>query len=444
MRRRDQKRLQLELLESRVMLSATDESTDGVSPDTVLEAIHSNGLDIAVRLTSMDRMVVIQGPGHGNVTIDLSQLPESTRSLQISSFDSVTLIGELSVDSLVVSNVDRLDAGRISIGTNSINDGFFSDGLYAYGVDQIRIDVAPVFIVLEGADRKVGGRTLLEAGRFSEGGYIFSSLDSLGLATTDSVQDLSVVSFNQKQIVLLNFQPTNLHIGENGFLSPDQVSVVQGDFSRYFAATPVERSSLEQSHLIVRQAAITSPVSLSKVLSNPGAQAALATMIEGAPSAAHTHLRPLVDSEFSRAPVESPESEIVSGTIAAAGSTPQPVIDLSATVPLVPWDAPASSGSMTDVSPLGLEGQSVLSPISHSAAEPSDDSVASAVVAALARLTEPFTQTVLDLRGGAASYGDLASARFADSLKTDRQPPLLVNARSARQSNDGEILVLMV
>ncbi|MEO5959874.1 MAG: hypothetical protein ABIZ49_01700, partial [Opitutaceae bacterium] len=193
MRRRHQKRLKLEPLESRVMLSATDDVASAVSAETILDtAIHSNGLAIDVRLTALDRMVIIHGPGHGNVTIDLSQLPATTRSLQISSFDSVILIGEHSVDNLVLKNIDQVDAGRISIGTSISEGNGFQTGLYAFDVERIKLETAPALVVLQGADGRIGGRTLLEAGQFTEGGSIWSSLDSLGLSTTSSVQDLYV------------------------------------------------------------------------------------------------------------------------------------------------------------------------------------------------------------------------------------------------------------
>ncbi|MEO5958068.1 MAG: hypothetical protein ABIZ49_06920, partial [Opitutaceae bacterium] len=259
-------------------------------------------------------------------------------------------------------------------------------------------------------------------------------------------QDLYVVSWNPKQTVLLNFQPTNpLHIGDNGFSSPSQVSVVQGDFSPYFFATPIERTTLEQSHLVVRQAAVTTPVSLSKLLSDPAAQAALSTMLDSPPAAAHAHVRTLTDADGGRSTIGAPAAGVFTDESASAATTSSHVVlDLSSVAPVHPDTATAHASGAVPTGGFGAEPTIAAISNSPSGKDHTEETVAGAVIAALARLSEPFAQTVFDLRDGFTTYGDLASARFTDHLRTDRQPPLLVNARAARQADNREILVVMV
>ena len=130
--RRTRSTLQFEFLESRVLLSGVD------TPSDLSAAIQTTDSHINVNLDVSGTVLKISGPDHGSLSLDLGQLPASIVDLQISSFDSVTLVGEHDVSRLVVSDIRLVDAGRISI----------SDALGAFGVEQIRIDQAPLTVVL--------------------------------------------------------------------------------------------------------------------------------------------------------------------------------------------------------------------------------------------------------------------------------------------------------
>lgn len=443
MRRRHQKKLQLEPLESRVMLSAVDQPSTSLSADVILNtAVHSSGVDIDLHLASSDRMLIVQGPGNGDITIDLSALPENIRSLQISSFDSVTLVGEHTVDNLVLRDIHQVDAGHVSFGT----DGSFQSGLYVAGVDRVRIDELPATVLLQGQEKSLGGKTLLEIGRYVDGAWIYSYLDNLGIASGSSSGTLNLWPVNGRQNILLNFQPEKL--GNPPGFPVEQLSVVKtNDFSRYFFASSTEQASLEQSHLVARQAAITNPLSLAALLNNPVIQAAFGGVVDADAILANVRNR-VADADSARALTPSDLLAVASGTLvdysssARAADSSAPAAGLGATVSEQP-DSPTAhtltgAGTVAETSTdWGMP--SVAKPASHT-----DDALAASIVAALTRLADPLARTMSDLQGTLTTYADLAASHVSDQVRTDRQPALLVNARTARQTEDKEILVISV
>jgi hypothetical protein len=441
MRRRHQTKLQLEPLESRVMLSAVDQPSMSLSADVIVDtAIQAGGVDIDVHLASSDRMLIVQGPGNGNITIDLSALPENIRSLQISSFDSVTLSGEHTVDNLVLKNIHQVDAGHISFGTDL---GGFQLGLWVSGVDRVHIDTLPAFVMLEGAQKSIGGKTLLEVGSFVDGAVVYSTLDSLGIASANPAGTLNFWSGNIRQTVLLNFQPENL-ANKLGFPDEQLVVVKTNDFARYFFASSTEQASLEQSHLVVRQAAITNPISLASLLNNSVIQAAFGGFVDSAASLADARNRIIdVDSSHALTPSDllASQSESFGGNRAtdagaSSGNLPATVSD-QAESPTA--HTLAGAAGATSDAPAGWDAPTVAKPADHS-----DDALAASILAALTRLADPFARTMSDLQGTLTTYADLAASHVSDQVRTDRQPALLVNARTARQTEDKEILVISV
>jgi hypothetical protein len=428
----------LELLESRVMLAAIDTPSSGTVEAGWESGIQSSDSNISIDLLPYNQVLKITGSGQGNLTIDLSRLPESVVNLQISSFESVTLLGDHSVTSLWLSDIKQVDAGRISIGYM----------LAAQDVGRIKIDTTPTIVLLQQGDgSSSSNKTLLEVGHFSNG-VIYSTMENLGLSTTLRVDELNVVSANPKQAIMLNFQPDHLNIA--GFDAPSQqVSVIRGDFTRYFLASPTERSALEQSLLAARQSATANLVSLTTLLSKPAIQAALNEVTESGINLAKGHSRPLdTDVNVARIAVD-PARLAVDGSAAQAresritrtdielGVAPSVATPDSATPHAAPAAAegsylPVTNGFNLNIVPANTDA------VSHTNA-------LGALSLALARLSEPFVQTVSALQGRFVTFGEIASSRVTEHLRTDGRPALLADTGAVRQQRqDQEVLVVHV
>lgn len=286
--KRDNHRLQIEFLESRVMLAGGDDASRVAALASVETAVLHGGDYVDVELMEYERVLKITGSGQGNVTIDLSELPDSVVNLQISSFTTVTLIGEHKVDYLMLTDIQKVDAGRISIGQS----------LWAYGVEHVRIDTTPALVFLQGSSGygSVGDKTLLEVNRFSSDpqASILAWVENFGLATSSHVESLPKIGTFASGSVLLNFQPAQQpEVAEDVTLT-----LVQGvDFNRYFFASPSERTAFDKSHVVTRDLAVTH-VALSTLLNNPAIRAALAEFSEGGQESAAPPIR-LLDAEFS-------------------------------------------------------------------------------------------------------------------------------------------------
>jgi hypothetical protein len=227
----------------------------------------------------------------------------------------------------------------------------------------------------------------------------------------------------------------------------EQLSVVKtNDFSRYFFASSTEQASLEQSHLVARQAAITNPLSLAALLNNPVIQAAFGGVVDADAILANVRNR-IADADSARALTPSDLLAVASGTLvdysssARTADSSAPAAGLGA-VSEQP-DSPTAhtltgAGTVSETSTeWGMP--SVAKPASHT-----DDALAASIVAALTRLADPLARTMSDLQGTLTTYADLAAGHVSDQVRTDRQPALLVNARTARQTEDKEILVISV
>src|SRR5262245_4883329 len=127
-RSRNKQAPRLEALESRVMLSVGDSPANvpgQVDWDAVIHT--SDGSRPVIEVYYNDQALRVTGSGHGNLSLDLSQLPASVVSLQILSFESVSLTGEATLRDLVISDVKKADAGHVSL-----------DRLFTFGVDHVR------------------------------------------------------------------------------------------------------------------------------------------------------------------------------------------------------------------------------------------------------------------------------------------------------------------
>lgn len=421
------KNLQIEFLESRVMLSGVD----GVSANAAIDvnpgsAVQSNGVSLDVDLSALDSIFAVRGHGQGNITIDLSQLPASVVNLQISSFESVTLVGTHSLNYLLVKDTDRLEAGKVSI----------ANGLFAYGVKQIRIDTAPAFILLQSSTNGDVNRTLLEFSHFAQDGVIYSGLQNLGLSTTTAVGEFNIISAaSPKQGIMLNFQPAHLNI--SGIDSPSQVNVIKGDFARYFLASPSERANLEQSMLVARQSAVTTLVPLATLMSKAAVQAAIGELADNQ-AGAQLRIRILPDAATEAG--LSPGLHRLEGDMGASseGGEARPrlaPLGFTLTLPISGPETFAARNSESSPS-TGVEPM-LPTTVSWTPAqaehEPAHEGPMDAVALSLMRLSEPFAQMVFDLRHRFASFGELAAARLNEQMRVDRQAPLLADTQPTRQ-----------
>src|SRR5690606_6851230 len=85
------------------------------------------------------------------------------------------------------------------------------ESLSLYGVEHVRIDVAPSLILVQGLGSlglAVGEKTLLEVGRFNSPSYIWAWVENLGLkvADTASMPHVQIASY-PSQSLLLSFDP---------------------------------------------------------------------------------------------------------------------------------------------------------------------------------------------------------------------------------------------
>lgn len=396
-------------------------------------AIAAGGDYVDVQLLPYEQVLIIQGKGTGNITVDLGQLPDSVINLQISSFESITLIGERTVNAAIFSNIEFVNAGRLSIGEM---------GLFTFGVEHIRIDAAPERIYLWGADGfgSVGEKTLLEVGRFSSSptAGILAWVQNLGLATNSHVETVPQIASFPNQSILLNFQPDNpLRVTTEG-----SVNVIKGgDFVRYFLASASERAAQEQSHIVARQAATASVVSLESVLSATSIRAALTNPSESPNLAAAASLG---HSEFLQGRSAILVSPVVDGKLAApevaanSASDRAPLQLLLALDPRVDAGAAANSAARSEAATAGEIAEFVMP--SQPIARAFNSGAADATEPALPSLGESFNEVVADLRDQFASFGDLITAQVADHLRSDRQLALLVDARAGRTRDDFEVL----
>jgi hypothetical protein len=441
-RYRNKHKPQLELLESRVMLSAADNPASLTPPDWA--TVVYGDATATVELLPYGHVLTITGGGHGSITVDLSGLPASVINLQISSFDSVTLTGDATLRDLVISDVKYADAGNASL-----------ERLFTYGVQHVRIDEAPTDVFLAGAKdanglATLGDKTLFETNHFSpeRSAFIFAFVQNLGLATGSHVETLPiVVSGSPTQSIMMNFQPDNTPkvIGV-----ASQATIIQGnDFARYFLASPTERKTLEQSHLFVTQQAVIERLSPAALVNNSRLQAAIGEAFDGG-SAAKSSLRPgTPDSGRPELGVN-----LIAATNLAVNNSQDSAVRTSAPadLPLVgtfasqhalPDDATAAEIAASVAAPIDISAGTVS--VSVDATYQSDVAALSALSLALARLAEPFVQTVSDLQGRLATFGEIASAQVTNQLRTDGRPALLADTRVARQQRqEQEVLVVRI
>jgi hypothetical protein len=427
------------------MLSAADTPSETAAsiPDS---AISTTDAHINVDLLPYGQVLRVTGSGQLNVTIDLSQLPDGVVNLQISSFSSVTLVGSHSVDSLLLQEIKDVDAGHISIGR----------ALTAFNVDHIKIDTAPTLIWLQGSRSSdglftfgFGSKTLLEANHFADQSTIYAGVENLGISTTSGVHVLNIAGFDMPmQSVLLNFQSEH-PLGRQG-LSAEQISVVKGDFSRYFLASPSERASLEQSLIVARRAAITVPVAIPNVLATVAAQGVLGTGTEGTLILANFHSRVsgavdlgavLASGGQSLTGETSGEANAPAGHAAAAPEQLGIIGNSSA----IHFDSSASSARSSAPTHETAEIPAFdLSNNSNGTVVRSENKLIAVATAAASELGGSFVQLALGFHGQVATFGELATASVAENLQTEARPALLANPESARQRDDRAYTIVVV
>lgn len=390
-------------------------------------------------------MRVVGTTGSGSVEIDLSHLPASVINLQISSFESVTLTGEASLHDLVVSDVKKIDAGHLTV-----------ERLTAYNVERVRIDNSPVEVWLEGAKDAdgvptLGGKTLFETDHFSTApdALIYGFVESLGLMTSEHVGNLPLLyNGSTSQPVLMNFTPDTKP--KMGGLA--EANTIEGDFAKYFFSSRTEQVQLEKSSVVTARAALVQALSTQQLLGNPRLQAMLTDGLDATTAGrASTVTRPLVDASATmRADVgvNRPLEKVVDGSDAHAKTA---VVDIALQLTSAPTDANAAAehdanpmhvASIDTVAPIG----SALSVTPTHESDRQGDTVLSALSLALARLSEPFVQTMTDLQGRSATFGQIVSARLTEGLRTDGRPALLVDARpaTAKTRSPDEVVIVHV
>jgi hypothetical protein len=426
----------LELLETRVLLSAVDAPSEFTPETSWNGAIHSTGGQISVDLLPYNKVLIISGSGHGNLEIDLSHLPSSVANLQISSFDSVTMIGDHAVSSLLVTNVHDVNAGRLAI----------SDMLAARNVGHVKIDAAPITVLLQGDGTwgTIGDKTLFESDHISNT-IILSYLKNLGVMSKDSIDYLGLFSGDPTANVLFNSQPKKLDL--NGIDAQSrQVFVIKGDFAGYFLASPAERSALEQSSLVARQTAISNLVPFSTLLNKAGGQAVLGSLIDSS-SIPNVRLRTAGELEFAGLTLEVLVTQPQAGDTAAIRS--HVAIFGEDRDGFIGGRAANISTEKADVPPAGAERAAASDfvafvPISHVETAGSVQPIAMLSLA-LTRLANPFVQTVSDLQDHLATFGEIVTVQVATQMRADGRPALLVDARNAARERDmQEITVVSI
>jgi hypothetical protein len=413
------------------MLAAGDVFVPTLTADGVLNSSIQTTASVEVDIRGLDSILFIRGDGQGAITIDLSQLPASVVNLQVGSFQSVTLVGSRTLDYLVVSDADLVNAGQVSIG----DGGQFR----SYGVKQIKIDVVPAFTLLApSSDGKVD-KTLLEFKALARGGALFSSLQSMGLLSSGAVGELNLISSNSSQTIMLNFQPDNFNVPP-GINAPSQVSLIRGDFTTYFLASPAERARLEQTLLVARQAAVVNLVPLATLLNKPAVQAVLTgenpaiipmrgRILADAVGETNADSRPLAfDNETEAASMKRPATEAALNAISAAR--------VGKAESLVSAESGAATRAERDSTPLTVT--TWMPPAPETTVHRGE---IDAFVISLMQLNEPFARMVAELRHGFASFGDLAAAHLNEQMQVDRRAPLLVDTQGNR-SRSSEVRVV--
>lgn len=418
------------------MLAAADlAAADSAAVNAVDAALSFGSAQVEVELLPYNEVLRITGNGSGNLTIDLSQLPDSIVNLQISSFQSVTLIGEQKVNSLTLTSIKKVDAGRISIGST----------LAAYNVEHVRIDQAPNTILLQGAHGfgSVGEKTLLEVGKFSSSptAFIFAWVQNLGLATTSHVENLPQIASFPTQTLLMNFQPEKpVSVSTQG---PVQV-ITGGDFTKYFLATPTERAALEQSHVVARLSINANVVTLASLLNNPAMRAVLSEWSEG--NAAANAFRGIRVPEFGGFDSRTLTNVVNAADSIARGGDASGFFG-SASAPVVSAADRAVAVSVSDSSSrenefaaradwqTGVDGQLRFDNI-DAEADAASRSGESPVAA--------FDRMITGLREQLTTFGERITQEVSDHFRSDRQLALLGEARGSRPREDAEFDVLKI
>lgn len=465
-------RLRLEALESRVMLATGAEwvasGYEGVIVDTLV-ADEAPAIEIELK---WDRILRIEGKGDGELTIDLSLLPESIDTLQIGSFTSVTFEGTTDVERLIITDIGKMDAGAISVGV----------GVYATGVERLRIDRTPSLAIFEGA------KMLLETNGFTEGRadeqVIISKLDVLGIVTPAPLPSLILDSHNPTQTVALNHQPGRLPY--SGLNSPSQLVVVQGDFERYFypslpgddVETPSPGDDGEPSNgaedpdngetdgggtdplpgtddpgtpTVVQAEAEW--VAIASWLKSPTLQAAVADLVNHAQAAQSSNTADIPGSTpysgelIPERAISSTEVELDSPTESLSSEGAEEMdkvdqLDLPIEIELLlSKDLAASLGSDSDRS---TSSTATRSPLVDAPPAPLEVQSMNAEqpLARVIRLLEPLEELATRLGVAVTTFADLGASRFTSYFDTERQIPLLVEARPVRQAERNAVTII--
>lgn len=419
------------------MLAAAEfASTDTTALDAVDAALSFGTAQVEVFLWKPNDVLEIRGTGHGNLTIDLGQLPDSIVNLQISSFESVTLIGEQKVISLMLADIKFVDAGRITIGYQ----------LAALGVEHIRIDQAPSLINIQGKNgmNELGGKTLLEVGRFSSSpdAFILAWVENLGLATSSRVESLPTIASAPEMNLLLNFQPEK----QVNVSTQMPVQFIKGgDFTKYFLATPTERAAQEQSHVVARLAINANVVTLASLLNTPAMRAMLGEWAEGSTAAA-TALRGARSFEFGGFDSRALTDVVNASSVVATGGE---VVSASGVfgTPLISENDRSGVGSSPDSSSRESESAARVDWNTTADAQLRFDNIDAEADAASRSIESPvaaFDRMITGLREQLTTFGDRITQEVSDHLRSDRQLALLGEARGSRPREDAGFDVLKI
>lgn len=426
----------VEFLEARMLLSAVDIPQDAISA-TGTDGTILGDSQVHVYLDAYGQHMTVMGPAAGDVTIHLDELPANI-VLSVSSFDSVTLVGENTLFSLLVTDVNDVDAGQVSIGGGALG---------AFNVEHIRIDQVPSRVLIGGEGGPdsflTGDRTLIEANHFSDEVFIISDVKALGLSSDHAANSLVIENRAADPLVLLNLQPEDLN--RSGFDDPQtQIGIVSGDFAAYFLAAPSEQAALEQALLASRHPAISNPVPLANLLDDFTFTATNSSISrsEVVPLAIRLH--------------DLSSDHVASRIDAQVLSDGQPeAVATAADASRLPFDFVSDLAPTTETlvhfhlagtnvgGPMKLAAFGAFDAESHST-EHFGEAVTNAMHALTSRLSQPFAELASEFGAGLATFGDLVAARFADHLKIDHQYALLVDTRPVRTSEDRDLLVLTV
>ncbi len=79
----------------------------------------------------------------------------------------------------------------------------------------------------------------------------------------------------------------------------------------------------------------------------------------------------------------------------------------------------------------------------HSDASRASDSTLVALSVSLSHLAEPFVQTLSNMKGRLATFGELATAQVTDHLRTDGRPALLADTRGPKQQREEQDVLVV-